>query len=80
MGQPTTPHALPLARTSRGNISAGYSHGTVSQVAPKIAVNRNTKNMAAAPGPDLCPGAVSAVTLESSPTRKQQIPMPIEPQ
>lgn len=28
--QPTTPKALPFARTSRGKISAGYSHGTVS--------------------------------------------------
>jgi hypothetical protein len=27
---PTTPKALPLARTSRGKISAGYSQGTVS--------------------------------------------------
>ena len=36
--QPTTPQALPLARTWRGKISAGYNHGTVSHVAPKIAV------------------------------------------
>lgn len=44
---PTTPHALPLARTSNGKISAGYNHGTVSQVAPKVAVKR--KIIATAP-------------------------------
>ena len=49
MDQPTTPHALPLARTSRGKISAGYSQGTVSQVAPKVAVKM--KIMATAPLP-----------------------------
>ncbi len=44
---PTTPHAFPLARISSGKISAGYSHGTVNHVAPKMAVNRKTKNVAA---------------------------------
>ena len=45
--QPTTPQAFPFARTSRGKISAGYNHGTVSQVAPKVAVKR--KIIATAP-------------------------------
>jgi len=47
--QPTTPHALPLARTSSGKISAGYSHGTVNQVAPKTEVKMYTNAAAAAP-------------------------------
>lgn len=46
---PTTPQALPLARTCNGNISAGYSHGTVSHVAPKTDVNMKTNDAAAAP-------------------------------
>jgi hypothetical protein len=46
---PTTPHAFPFARTASGNISAGYSHGTVSHVAPKIDVKINTMDAAAAP-------------------------------
>lgn len=51
MLHPTTPHALPFARISNGKISAGYSHGTVSHVAPNIAVNRKTKKVAAIPAP-----------------------------
>ena len=53
MDQPTTPQALPRARTSSGKISAGYSHGTVNHVAPKMAVKRNTKNMAPPPTPEV---------------------------
>lgn len=49
MLHPTTPHALPLARTCKGKISAGYSHGTVSQVAPNPAVKTKVKVAAAAP-------------------------------
>ena len=51
MLHPTTPHALPLARISSGKISAGYSHGTVNHVAPKMAVKRKTKKVAAIPAP-----------------------------
>lgn len=53
--QPTTPHALPRARTFNGKISAGYSHGTVNHVAPKMAVNKKTKKMAPPPTPEVFP-------------------------
>ena len=49
--QPTTPRALPFARISSGKISAGYSQGTVDQVAPIMAVNKETKKVGAIPAP-----------------------------
>lgn len=49
MLQPTTPHAFPWDRTWRGKISAGYSQGTVSQVAPNTEVKMMTKAAAVAP-------------------------------
>ena len=83
MLQPTTPHALPLARTARGKISAGYSHGTVSQVAPKTAVKMKT--MAAAPAPKVEARAVlpAAAALSTSrvktPRRIIAIPCATDP-
>lgn len=49
MAQPTTPQALPFARTARGKISAGYNSGTVNHVAPKMAVKMKTMDAAAIP-------------------------------
>ena len=126
MLHPTTPHALPFARISSGKISAGYSHGTVNQVAPKMAVNRKTKKVAAIPAPTQIlksallplrkdrhrkhesgeqvlpcdsnlavkgslwkehepvlveePATAFCPTRERPPTRKMQIPMPMDPQ
>ena len=72
MLHPTTPHALPLARISSGNISAGYSHGTVNQVAPKMAVNRNTKKVAAIPAPTQS-SEISIASSKPEPELKEQI-------
>ena len=80
--QPTTPQALPLARTSKGKISAGYNHGTVSHVAPNVAVKR--KIMATAP--ELAPRAAGEPTgcwrpiVASPPARNIEIPWTMEPQ
>lgn len=79
MLQPTTPHALPLARTCKGKISAGYSHGTVSQVAPNPAVKIKVNVAAAAP---YCAfwGLLLIASLESPPERNIETPMMQEPQ
>ena len=85
MLHPTTPHALPFARISSGKISAGYSHGTVNQVAPKMAVNRKTKKVAAIPAPVQVLGSAllstrgsyrstsSAIGTPPSPARKGSV-------
>ena len=80
--QPTTPQALPRARTSNGKISAGYSHGTVNHVAPKMAVNKNTKKMAPPPTPEvLVPLFLALIVARARPpAQNMQIPCPTEPQ
>jgi hypothetical protein len=82
--QPTTPQAFPLALISRGKISAGYSHGTVSQVAPKTDVKTKTMEAAAAPYCDafaVSPAAVASIPRrEKPPARNMAIPCPTAPQ
>jgi hypothetical protein len=82
--QPTTPQALPRARTARGKISAGYSHGTVSQVAPKVEVKMKIIEAAAAPYDEAEPIFPSALALmarrENPPARNIAIPCTTEPQ
>ena len=74
------PHPFPLARISKGKISAGYSHGTVSYVAPKMAVKRNTKKVAPIPDEALVaePSRAFYPSRDMRPTRKQQMPMPTD--
>lgn len=76
MDQPTTPHALPRARTSNGKISAGYSHGTVSHVAPKMAVKRKTKNIAPPPTPEVLPPLALALIVARARPPAQNMQMP----
>ena len=64
---PTTPHAFPLARPSSGKISAGYNHGTVSQVAPNTNVKMKTKLAAAAP---YCEALVASPASEALMARR----------
>ena len=77
------PLSLPVpARTSKGKISAGYNHGTVSHVAPNVAVKR--KIMATAP--ELAPRAAGEPTgcwrpiVASPPASNIEIPWTMEPQ
>ena len=82
--QPTTPHAFPLALTASGKISAGYSQGTVNQVAPNVDVK--TKIMLAAAMPYRPAAAVSPAasalrpSLEKPPPRNIAMPWTTEPQ
>ena len=81
---PTTPHALPLARTSNGKISAGYSQGTVSQVAPNVKVKMYTIATAAAPYLSAVPALLASRAFwprrEKTPTKAMEIPWPTDPQ
>lgn len=75
---PTTPQALPLALTCNGKISAGYSHGIVSQVAPNPMVKMKVKEAAAAPYCAACSLWLIA-SLESPPDKNIETPITIEP-
>lgn len=81
---PTTPQAFPRARTSRGNISAGYSQGTVNQVAPKTEVKMKIMDAAAAPYWDalsVFSAAVASIpTRAKPPARNMAMPCAAEPQ
>ena len=81
---PTTPKALPFARTSRGKISAGYSHGTVSHVAPNTNVKMYTKLAAAAPyelAAEMLPASRALrPRRDMPPARNMAMPWPMEPQ
>ena len=76
---PTTPHAFPLARTWSGKISAGYSHGIVSHVAPKAAVNTKVNEAEAAPNSPAFCGLLIA-PLDKPPDRNIDMPITIAPQ
>jgi hypothetical protein len=78
---PTTPQAFPFARTSSGKISAGYSQGTVSHVAPNMNVNMKIIEAAAAPYCDALVWLVlSMASLDIPPARNMAIPWPTDPQ
>ena len=76
--QPTTPQALPLARTWRGKISAGYSQGMVSHVAPKPALKTKVKVAAAAPN-SAALSLWEIAAREKPPERNMDIPITMEP-
>jgi hypothetical protein len=82
--QPTTPQAFPRARTARGKISAGYTQGTVNQVAPKVEVKMKIIEAAAAPYDEAWPMSPSALAFmarrENPPARNMAMPCTIEPQ
>jgi len=67
-----------LALTCNGKISAGYSHGIVSQVAPNPMVKMKVKEAAAAPYCAACSFLLMAA-LESPPDRNMEMPITIEP-
>ena len=60
--------------------SAGYSHGTVSHVAPNIMVYKYTKKTAAPPTWVLADPVACWVASARPPAQKQQIPWPTAPQ
>jgi len=82
--QPTIPHTLPLARTSSGKISAGYSHGTVNQVALKTEVKMYMNAAAAAPyaaAVESSPAALALRPLRAMPpARNMAMPWPMAAQ
>lgn len=82
--QPTTPQALPRARTAKGKISAGYSQGTVSHVAPKTEVKIKTMEAAAAPYCDALAVSPASEALmprrEKPPARNMAMPCATDPQ
>jgi hypothetical protein len=69
---------LPRARTASGKISAGYNHGTVSQVAPKVEVKMKIIEAAAAPYEEaelVLPAALASIARrEKPPARNIAIP------
>lgn len=84
MLHPTTPQALPRARTASGKISAGYTQGTVSHVAPNVEVKMKIIEAAAAPYDEawlMLPSALELMARrENPPARNMAMPCTIEPQ
>lgn len=73
-----------MERIKEEHTSAGYSHGTVNQVAPNTEVKMKTKDAAAMPydvALDSFPAARASIPpLDIPPARNMAIPIPTDPQ